>query len=381
MNSETPREPKFDDLRPYYDEEIPAAMRRIADSEYFSRLSAYIYPDREADEVRKMIRGYTTINEFQLQVMLAFNEQIVKRSIRSFTFEGVTALDRNQTYLFVSNHRDIMLDATLLQYALYISGHRTSEISFGSNLMRPSLVVDIGKSNKMYKTIRGGNMRDFYNSSLHLSEYIRHTLLVKNESVWIAQSNGRAKNGLDTTEPGIIRMFCMSRQDNFVNSLAELNIVPVSVSYQWETCDAMKARELCCRQRDGSYEKAPDEDLQSILAGIMQYKGDVHLHCGSPISVEDLASCAGLPSQAFNRHVATLIDGRIRSNYRLSCNNYIAHDILSDSGQYGEYYTPEEKDAFIDHYRRALDACDCDRELFAQIFLRIYANPIEVRAK
>jgi hypothetical protein len=370
----------FDDLRPYRNDEIPAAMSRIASSEYFETLSAYVYPDRDPESVRAMIRAYTTIDEFQFQVMRSFNEQVIKRSIRRFTFGGLSDLDPDCRYLFLSNHRDIMLDATLLQYALHISGHRTSEISFGSNLMRPELVVDIGKSNKMYKTIRGGNMRDFYNNSLHLSRYIRHALLEKRESVWIAQGNGRTKNGVDVTEPGIIRMFCMSKPESQLEAIADLNIVPVSISYQWETCDAMKARELCIRKRDGRYEKQPGEDLQSILSGLMQYKGDVHIHCGTPIVDRDLDPFASLSSQAFTRSVASLVDCRIRANYRLSCNNYIARDLLHNTSHYRNHYSDAELQDFLSHYHNAIAKCDCDKGAFGREFLGIYANAPDSQA-
>ncbi|GHV50692.1 hypothetical protein FACS1894181_11570 [Bacteroidia bacterium] len=371
------RNPKFDDLRPYYDEEIPSAMRRISESEHFPSLAAYVYPGRDIDEVKSMICAYTSIDEFQFQVMKAASEQVIAQSIRRFSFDGFQELDKEQRYLFVSNHRDIMLDATLLQYALYLSGHRTSEISFGSNLMYPQLVVDIGKSNKMYKTIRGGNMKDFYNNSQHLSNYIRHTLLEKRESVWIAQSNGRTKNGLDTTEPGIIKMFYMSNPGKPAKALGELNIVPISISYQWETCGEMKAFELYCKQRDGQYIKKPDEDLNSILSGITQYKGDVHIHCGTPLAKHDLISLRHLPNNVINKKAASLIDRQVRRNYKLSCNNYIAHDLLSQAQQYTAHYTPEDKQAFLSHYGKAMAMEVEDKETFSDIFLRIYANPVD----
>lgn len=376
------RNPEFDDLRPYYDEEIAPAMRRIAESEHFPLLASYVYPDREPEEIKRMICAYTTIDEFQFQVMKAVNEQIIARSVRHFTFDGLDRLDRNQPYFFVSNHRDIMLDATLLQYALYLSGHRTSEISFGSNLMHPPLVVDIGKSNKMYKVIRlqEGNMKDFYNNSLHLSRYIRHTLLEKQESVWIAQGNGRTKNGLDTTEPGIIRMFCMSHPDNLVKAIADLRIVPISISYQWESCDTMKAIELYQVKHKGKYVKQPGEDLRSILTGLMQYKGDVHIHFGNPLTESDLQPFAKLPSSAFTKQVAALMDRQIVSAYRLSCNNYIAHDMLSQTDCHAGHYTPKEKTMFESHYTSFLNESKVsDKQSLGEIFLYIYANPIDAK--
>ncbi|MDL2221097.1 1-acyl-sn-glycerol-3-phosphate acyltransferase [Parabacteroides sp. OttesenSCG-928-N08] len=370
------RNPAFDDLRPYYDEEINAAMQRIAASEYFPAMTAWVYPDRSPEEVKEMITAYTTIDEFQFQVMKAVNEQVIARGISSFSFDGIEQLDTNKRYLFVSNHRDIMLDSCLLQYALYRTGHRTTEITFGSNLMSSPLVIDIGKSNKMFKVIRGGNAKDFYKNSLHLSEYICYTLLEKRESIWISQRNGRTKDGIDQTDQGVIKMFYMSSPLKPCDALAELNIVPVSISYQWEPCDLFKARELYHSQH-AKYEKQPMEDFNSIMTGITQRKGEVHIQFGTPLSHELLQPLADLPNNKFNKQAAALIDQQVHQNYRLSCNNYIAHDLRSNSDRYADHYSAEEKRAFLDHYDRVMQIEVDDKALFSQIFLGIYANPVD----
>ncbi|MDR2813531.1 MAG: acyltransferase [Prevotellaceae bacterium] len=369
--------PKFDDLRPYCDEEIASAMRRIAESESFPLISAYIYPDKKVEEVRQMIKSYTTINEFQLQLMKAANEQVLARTVRRFSYEGVDKLDKDACYLFVSNHRDIMMDSMLLQYALHCSGYRTTEVTFGSNLMISPLIIDIGKSNKMFKVARGGSIKDFYANSLHLSEYIRYTLTEKRESVWIAQRNGRTKDGVDATDQAIIKMFYMGSPDNPVRALAELNIVPVAISYQWEPCDTLKALEVYRRRRTGAYVKKPGEDLNSILTGVNQPKGEVHIAVGSPLSEADLAPLSGLPHSKLNRQVAALLDDRIRSSYKLTCNSYIAHDIRSQSSRYAARYTQEERDEFTRHYSAALASDVEDKKMFGDIFLGIYANPVD----
>jgi 1-acyl-sn-glycerol-3-phosphate acyltransferase len=369
------RNEKFDDLRPYYDEEIPAAMHRISDSEFFPILSSFVYPGRDPEEIKAMIRAYTTIDEFQSQVMATMNEQIIARSIRRFSYEGLDRLDVRKRYLFVSNHRDIMLDSSLLQYVLYSTGHHTSEITFGSNLMSSPLIIDIGKSNKMFKVIRGGNLKDFYTNSLHLSEYIHYAIKEKQESVWIAQRNGRTKDGIDATDQGIIKMFYMGASGSPAEALAGLNIVPVAVSYQWEPCDQLKALELY-KSRSEKYVKQPGEDLNSILTGVIQQKGDVHIHAGVPLSKSDLEPLAGLPNNLFNKQAALLIDRQIAQNYRLTCNNYIAQDIRSQKEQYASCYTQEEKGKFIQHYKHVLNSEAEDKKAFADIFLGIYANPL-----
>ncbi|MDR2810408.1 MAG: acyltransferase [Tannerellaceae bacterium] len=367
---------KFDDLRPYYDEEIPAAMNRIADSEYFPALAAFAYPGHNPEDVKQTMRSYSTINDFQLQAMKAVNDQVIARSIRCFTFEGINALDKEEHYLFVSNHRDIMLDSSLLQYALYCSGFRTTEITFGSNLMSSQLVIDIGKSNKMFKVIRGGNAKDFYHNSLHLSDYIRYTLSEKKESIWIAQRNGRTKDGIDATDQGIVKLFYMGSPEKPADALLGLHIVPVSISYQWEPCDCLKARELYTLRRTGAYIKKADEDMKSILAGLMQPKGNVHIAVGTPLQAEDLEPLRGWPNNKFNKQVAALIDEQIHRNYRLTNNHYIAHDLRSHSEQYASYYTPEEKETFLEHFRQCLTPDIEDKALLSDIFLGIYANPV-----
>lgn len=370
------RNEKFDDLRPYYDEEIPAAMSRIADSCYFPALAAFVYPGQKVEEVKQRIRSYTSIRDFQLQTMRAVNEQVIARSIRRFSCRGIEALDKDKTYLFVSNHRDIMLDSSLLQYALYCSGYETTEITFGSNLMSSQLLVDVGKSNKMFKVVRGGNAKDFYRHSLHLSEYIRYAITDKRQSVWIAQRNGRTKDGIDATDQGIVKLFYMSSPADPVQALLDLRITPVAISYQWEPCDWRKARELYTLRRTGQYVKQPGEDLESILAGLTQPKGDVHIAVGEPLQAADLEPLRGWPNNKFNKQVAALIDSRIRRNYRLTNTNYIAHDLRSQTARYASHYTPEEKEAFLEHFRKGLSQEADDQTLLGDIFLGIYANPL-----
>lgn len=376
---------KFDDIRPFYDAEIPAAMDRIAHSEYFQLLAQYVYPGQDIEKVRQLMRQFTTIRDFQLEVMRCVNEQVITRSTTSFTFEGIDALDPAKRYLFVSNHRDIMLDACLLQYVLYQSGHETTEITFGANLMSTQLVIDIGKANKMFRVERGGSPREFYHSSLHLSEYIRYCITEKHQSVWIAQRNGRTKDGIDKTDQGIIKMFAMSRAKEPVEALAELNIVPVSISYEWESCDLLKAREVYL-SRGAKYVKQPGEDLNSIITGIMQPKGSVHITFCPVITAAELAqlfkeelSCnigAGCGSD-FNRAVARLIDQRIISAYQLTPNNYIAYDLLEDGSTFADRYSEEQRQAFLQYMEKLNTLGISDTDTLRDIFLGIYANPIK----
>ncbi len=380
----------FDDIRPYFDTEIPAAMHRIADDPHFPLLAQYVYPGQDIETVRNLIRQFTNVSDFQHEVMRCVNEQVIARSTTGFTFDGIDRLDPEKRYLFVSNHRDIMLDACLLQYALWQCGHETSEITFGANLMSTPLVVDIGKANKMFRVERGGTPREFYRSSMHLSEYIRYCITDKHQSVWIAQRNGRTKDGNDRTDQGIIKMFGMSRHKEPVEALAELNIVPVSISYEWESCDLLKARELYL-SRDKKYVKQPGEDLNSILTGIMQPKGSVHLSFCQPITYDELytrfasanngvhlstAEGEGACGSEYHRAVAHLIDNRIINAYRITPNNYIAYDLLHENSTYSVHYTQKQQQAFLEHIKKVDSLGIADIDALRQLLLGIYANPL-----
>ena len=370
------KETRFDDIRPYCDEEIPAAMHRIAASEFFPLLATYIFPGEEIESVRGMVSGIRTTREFQERVMKAVNEQVIARSITSFTYEGLEHLDRERRYLFVSNHRDIMLDASLLQYVLFENGHETSEITFGANLMSSQLVVDIGRANKMFRIERGGSMKDFYRSSLHCSEYIRHTITEKRQSVWIAQRNGRTKDGNDLTDQGIVKMFCMSKPFDKIAALAELHIVPLTISYEWEPCDILKALELY-ESRFTRYTKKPGEDLNSILTGIMQPKGAVHLAFGEELDEEQLRRYDDCTHNEYHKQITARLDRAIRSRYRLSPNNFIAHDLRYGQNRHTDRYTAREKEAFLDRLGRLSDFDVADADLLRDIFLGIYASPVD----
>lgn len=367
----------FDDLRPYFDSEISPAMQRIAGSSYLAAMANFVFPDKTVNEVREMLLNIHTIEEFQFQVMYYFNKSVINNSIRDFTFSGIERLDPGKSYLFVSNHRDIVLDSSLMQLMLYQSGLRTTEITFGSNLMTSQLVIDVGKSNKMFKVVRGGSIRDFYKNSMRLSEYIRYTISQKKESIWIAQRNGRTKNGNDATDQGIIKMFCMSDHANLISALGLLNIVPVAISYETEPCDILKTRELYLSRNGQKYVKEDGEDFNSILTGIVQQKGNVHISICEPVSIDDLTSIAENYPAEYHKKVASLIDKRIYDDYKLHCNNYIAHDIRSGKDTYQAYYTSEEKEQFIRRYEQMLQQIAGEEEVLRSLFLGIYANPVD----
>lgn len=366
----------FDDIRPYNAAEIPAAMQRIAYSSSFPILAAYVYPGEPLDDVRKRIANYTTVREFQEETMSMVNERVIKNSITDFSCSGLDKLDPNKQYLYVSNHRDIMLDSSLLQYFLVQNGFDTTEITFGANLMMSPLIIDIGKCNKMFKVERpGGSIKEFYRCSKHLSEYIRYALNEKKQSVWIAQRNGRTKDGNDATDQGIIKMFCMSCPEDKIKAIEQLHIVPVSISYEWESCDILKTLELY-ESQFAKYTKKPGEDLNSILTGIVQPKGKVHIELCDPVSYAELSELEHLTNNEYHKAVAKLLDKRINTAYRLYPNNYIAYDLRYGTTKYVEYYTQQERDAFIERVKLLERYDTCEVETLKDIFLGIYSNPV-----
>lgn len=369
---------RFDDIRPYHESEISDAMKRIAASPMFSTLSEYVFPDIEVSQIKEMVGNIDTTYDFQKNVMKVFNEQVIRRSIDDFVVEGMDNIDKNKSYLFVSNHRDIVLDSSLLQYALHINGFETTDITFGANLMCSQLVVDIGKSNKMFKVERASTSRDFVEKSHHLAEFIYEDIVRENRSVWIAQRNGRTKDGIDATDPGIIKMFCMGGEDD-IQTLTDLSIVPVAVSYEWEPCDILKTAELY-KSRSGKYIKKSGEDLNSILTGILQYKGRVHFTICSPIDPAKEPSLEGKVKNAFYREVARIMDRSINSAYKLMPTNYIAHDLRSGTRKYQDvFYTKCQREEFKRRKAALLESISEEGDIneLRDIFLSIYANPVD----
>ncbi len=367
---------QFDDLRPYYDSEINAAMQRLTADPLFQVVAERLYPGVPVEMLKAKFLQLNNVLDFQVNVMHHAVKQIIKSSITHFTYHGFNQLDPSKNYLFVSNHRDIMLDSALFQIALYEMGFRTSEITFGSNLMKPEFVVEIGKSNKMFKVERGGNPRDFYRNSMHLSDYIRYTITQKGESIWIAQRNGRTKDGNDATDQGILKMFAMSGSKNLVDNLSELNIVPLAISYQWEPCDVQKTNELYI-SRNQKYEKAPGEDLQSILYGINQFKGDVHIEVCQPLTRKILDDFCQLEKNDFYNSITTWMDQQILSNYKLCDTNYIAYDLLEQVSTYRTHYSNEALTRFKAEMETKLAMLKGERDELRNIYLGIYANPVK----
>jgi hypothetical protein len=236
----------------------------------------------------------------------------------------------------------------------------------------------------MIKVIRKDDvtMREFLENSKHLSEYIRHRINEARRSVWIAQRNGRTKDGNDMTEPGIIKMFGLSGSNDFVENFSQLHIAPVAISYQYEPCDVFKAVELCRRKNGTPYQKAENEDFLSILTGIRAYKGDATLSFCKPITTEELETVAQLPRAEQCKALAEVIDRRIVSNYKLYDTNYIAYDIKHGTRRFAKYYTTvaeQQFDIYLVRSNAQFEVMGVDKDVARDILLGIYANPVEAK--
>lgn len=366
----------FEETRPYVDSEVPAAIERIAASPYFDTIIQFLYPSEDIDRFKTQFKTISTVRDFQEKIMNNAIQTIIQKTSNGLFSGGFNKISNEHKGMFISNHRDILLDAALLQLMLRKNNMETSEITFGSNLMQDSLVIDIGKINKMFRIVRGGNIRDFYKNSMEVSQYMRYAITQKKQSTWIAQRNGRTKNGDDKTEMAVLKMFAMSSKKPFVENLLELNIMPISISYEYEPCDFLKTAELYVSSYQ-KYVKAPNEDLNSILHGIQQFKGKISLVVCEPIGMTDLREADTFEKNEKFQHLAEIIDKRIYAHYKLWKTNYIAFDLLHHDNRFAAFYSEQEKQDFTTYMNNGINAIQGDKEELTQIFLTLYANPIK----
>ena len=366
---------KYKDIRPYKGEEEKAALSRIAMQPKLDDISKYLFPGKDPKNFRDFILSLNGVDDFQFKVMFNAIKKIIADTAIQLTYTGIENICRDKKYLFISNHRDILLDSGIIQAILCQNDIETSQMAVGDNLITDPFIEDVARSNKMVKVIRGGNVREIYHASMLLSEYIRDCITENYSSVWIAQRNGRTKDGIDMTEQGVLKMFDMSGKSGFVKDFTELNIIPVSVSYQYESCDLLKARELYVSKRT-KYVKSPGEDLNSILTGIMQFKGNIHICFNEPLTEDEIGICAELEKNERFVALANIIDRKIVGSYKLWNTNYMAYDILHDANKYADKYTSEERLSFENYCSFKLSNIEGNYEEFKDIFLSIYANCI-----
>lgn len=350
-------EENFDDIRPYSNKEFPEVMKRLASNKLVGK-SARIFiiphcvkPFCTLFEwimgilARRYLMRLKSIEEFQKRIIIdLLLRNIIRYTISELTSSGLEDLDPEGSYLFISNHRDIVLDSALINYFISKYGHPTCQIAFGENLLANELVSDLIRINKSFIVRRNLHPREQLRASVHLSRYIYQTLITNHESMWIAQRAGRAKDGDDKTNPAILKMIYLSQRKSgktFAEYMKELKIVPVAISYERDPLDRMKAWELYRTEKKGVYKKGKMEDLLHMYAGLKRRKGRVHLAFDKPLDA-DFAN---------DKESARAIDESIHRNFRLWPNNYIAYDKIHNSVKYIDKYTHEEKKKFLHRFR------------------------------
>ena len=368
---------EFESISPYTDAEAAEALSKLAEYPVVNQASQYFFPDEAPDFLKNLLKSIKTIDDFQILVMQKFVRWVLQHTAHNFSYDGVSNIDPQKKFLALSNHRDIILDPAITQLVLYTNGIPLTEIAVGDNLITNKAIEYLIRSNRMIKVVRGITARELYLSSQMLSKYIRLNITEQRSSIWLAQRQGRTKNGYDVTEQGLLKMLDMSGQADFQTNFEELNIIPMSISYEYEPCDILKARELVI-SRKHKYVKAEGEDFNSIMVGIMQKKGNIHLNIGTPLTSEEIAAAAQCDKNDRYQLIRHAVDIRVIEGYKLWKNNYLAYDILNHSFKYSDKYSAEEVEQFVAYMEHQLNTVEpeLNRADLRKHFLEIYANPV-----
>ena len=370
----------FDAIRPFQPEELPAAYDRLVANPQFRAVVGMLYPQVPFEALEQKMRACKTSMEFQLAFCYDFLETLMAKASLGIDID-VEAIDVNKRFTFVSNHRDIVLDSALLDKLLVDAGFKTTcEIAIGDNLLSLPWVKDLVRINKSFIVERSLQPREMLMASKRLSEYMHFVISEKNDNVWIAQREGRAKDSDDRTQPAILKMMAMGGTGTPSERLQQLHIVPLSISYEFDPCDFLKAREFQLRRDNPEWKKGKDDDVVSMQTGIMGFKGHVHYHCAPCIDEYLKQLPADTPKTEFFDIVAAHIDNEIHRNYRLYPSNYIASDMLDGTSfaTEGKYTEADRKqfEAYMQGQLDKIDLEDKDIPFLRERMLTMYANPL-----
>ncbi len=368
----------YDDIRPFDPEELPAAFERLLSDAQFQQVLGYLYPGVPLGAVKTKMMACKTNLEFQLAFCYGFLKDLMAKASKGFDM-NVEAVDVTKRYTFVSNHRDIVLDSALLDVLLYDAGFNTTcEIAIGDNLLSLPWVKDLVRLNKSFIVQRSLSPREFLMASKKMAEYMHYVVGEKNDNIWIAQREGRAKDSNDRTQPSILKMMAMGGEGSPVDRLRQLHIVPLAISYEYDPCDFLKAAEFQLRRDVPGWKKTALDDVNSMRTGIMGYKGGVHYHCAPCIDgfLDNLSP--DIPKTKVFDVIAEHIDKEIFKNYRLYPSNYIALDMLEGNEAHAGRYTADDKAAFEKYLQGQIARIDIpnkDEAFLRERMLTMYANP------
>ena len=371
---------KFDAIRPFYDAEVNDAILSSVNHPMMKALMNFSYPDVDDEVWKEQLRKTHSIRDFQCNFIYKSVQKVIEKTSEGLTTSGFEKLEKNTSYLFISNHRDILLDTTLLNTCLFENGLIMTASAIGDNLVKKSFIKVLAKLNRNFLVQRGLTPREMLQSSKLLSEYIGQLLLHENRSVWIAQREGRTKDGNDATNPGVLKMLGMgSDEQNLMDYFKKIKIVPVAISYEYDPTDALKMPQLLAEANQEIYTKEKNEDFVNLMSGVMGQKKRIHIHVGDFLDKKlDAIKIEFDNSNKQIQALAQAIDDSILSNYKLWPTNYIAFDILNTTNSYSHLYTANEKSLFE---RRLEMRIDQNNPIALQGFLAMYANPVVNKLK
>ncbi|MGC4040650.1 MAG: 1-acyl-sn-glycerol-3-phosphate acyltransferase [Flavobacterium sp.] len=371
---------KFDKIRPFYDAEVNDAIQAAVNHPMMKALMGFTFPDVDDEMWKDQLKRTHSIRDFQCNFIYKSVQKVLAKSSEGLTTSGFEKLEPNTSYLFISNHRDIILDTSLLNVSLFDHGLVMTASAIGDNLVKKSFLKTLSKLNRNFIVQRGLPPRELLESSKLMSEYIAQLLLRENRSVWIAQREGRTKDGNDATHSGVLKMLAMgSTEDKLIDYFKKIKIVPVSISYEYDPTDALKMPQLIAEANDEIYIKEKNEDFITLLSGIIGQKKRIHIHVGDILNSEldRIAEESDNVKQQIQA-LAQVIDDSILQTYKLWPTNYIAYDLLNKTNTYSSHYTENEKQLFE---RRLEMKIDENNPQMVESFLAMYANPVVNKSK
>lgn len=369
----------FDDIRPYHDEELPAVYEELIADPAFQKAVSSIMPGVPFEAIAQKMRSCRTKLEFQKAFCYGLLWNIVKECASGLTIDHSALPDKEKPYTYISNHRDIILDSGFLSILLLDLDMNTVEIAIGDNLLIYPWIKKLVRINKSFIVQRALTMRQMLEASALMSNYMHYTIRDKKQSIWIAQREGRAKDSNDRTQDSVLKMLAMGGEGSVLERLAEMNIAPLSLSYEYDPCDYLKAQEFQLKRDVEGYKKSTQDDLLNMKTGLFGFKGRVHFQVTELINDDLLKLDASLPKTELFACVSALIDRKIHANYRLYPGNYVACDLLDGTTSFAGNYSAEEKQTFEDYIAGQLDKISIpnkDVEFLREKLLVMYANPV-----
>ena len=374
---------EFGAIRPFEKGEMKQALEELLADRHFQVILKGFVPWMPKSLRNGLLRlaftGIDTPFQFQKRFMRRVVLKVLKGCCTGITFGHEGIQPGPERYTFVSNHRDIVLDSAILSVLLFEKGFPTTvEIAIGDNLLIYPWIRTLVKMNKAFTVRRGLSPRELLESSKLMSRYMHHAVNDKKENLWIAQREGRAKDSSDQTQEAVLKMLAMGGEGSPTERLKDLHIVPLTISYEYDPCDYLKAQEFQQKRDNPAFRKSKQDDLDNMKTGIFGQKGRIHYETAPCINTW-LDEYKDVPKTEFYGAVAKRMDQAIHAGYRLFPGNYVACDLLSGTGEFASHYTPEERKTFEDYLQSRIDLItlpDKDVPFLRERILTMYANPV-----